>query len=109
MTNADKLSIARTVFAQARATGADAQDALDAVWNHARKIDPSLNAARAPHGLEALARNTSARKSYRSPVGDWLGLTGGDYGHHSAKWPRTKRSLLEREELLRSLVETLTA
>lgn len=109
MTNADKLSIARTIFAQARATGADSQDALDAVWNHARKIDPSLKSARAPHGLEALARNTSGRKSYRSPVGDWLGLTGGDYGHHSAKWPRTKRSLLEREELLRSLVETLTA
>ena len=104
---ADQLTELRALYARDRRAGAGIETAIDAVWIFARKTYPELRSRRAPWGVEAIAKNTGARRSYRSPLGAFIGVAVWEYGHHCAKWRRTKRSEREREEVLWAIAEAL--
>lgn len=107
MITAEQLTELRNLYAADRAAGAGIETAIDAVWMHARRTYPELRSRRAPYGVEAIAVNTGARRSYRSPLGAFLGVAVWEYGSHCAKWRRTKRSEEEREEVLWKIAEEL--
>jgi hypothetical protein len=67
-----------------------------AAWEAVRATLPRR---RATCWDEQVAANTGCRRSYRSPLGCEIGVGGGEYGQHSAKWPRTVRSLREASEI----------
>ena len=96
-----KIEAARELFAVAIANGLDENTAAQAVWTALKPLS-----ARAPRWDEALSLNTLGRRSYRSPLGELLGLTS-DYGQHSAKWPRTVQSKREREEARETVLAAL--
>ena len=104
---AEQLTELRAMYARDRRAGAGIETAIDAVWIFARRTYPELRAKRAPYGVEAVATNTGARRSYRSPLGAFLGVACWEYGHHSAKWRRTKQSEREREEIFWKIAEEL--
>jgi hypothetical protein len=79
-----------------------------AAWEAVRE---RLTALRAPCWDEQVATNTGCRRSYRSPLGCALEIPGacGNFGHHSARWPRTRRSRKERSavaDLVRKWLES---
>ena len=86
------IETAKALFAASIANGLDEEAAAQAVWLALR---PST--ARAPRWDEALARNGSGSRSYKSPLGSLLGLTPDAYGQHAANWPRTVSSTGERD------------
>lgn len=81
----------RTVAVRAYLQSGGNERGAESAWRAVRARVPSL---RAPSGLEALARNGSRARSYRSPLGETLRIPGasGEYGHHCASYPRTIRS-----------------
>lgn len=107
MITAEQLTELRNLYTAERAAGAGIETAIDAVWIFARRTYPELRSKRAPYGVEAIAKNTGARRSYRSPLGAFLGVASWEYGSHCAKWRRTKRSEKEREEVLGRIAEEL--
>ena len=107
MITAEQLSELRVMYAAARGRGAGVETAIDECWMHARRSYPELRAKRAPRGVEAIAKNTGSRRSYRSPLGAFLGVASWEYGHHAAQWRRTKRSEREREEVRERIAEEL--
>lgn len=66
---------------------------------------------RAPRAIEAIARNGSRAKSYRSPIGGCLCIPGAThhYGHHAATYPRTVRSLREASEVKQAILSWFDA
>ena len=104
---ADQLTELRAMYARDRARGAVIETAIDAAWLHARRTYPELRSRRAPFGVEQIAKNTGSRRSYRSPLGAFLGVACWEYGHHAAQWRRTKRSERERKEVMWAIAEHL--
>jgi len=98
----DTIDTLRGLYADCLAETPDREIALDAVWSRVRA---GLPRARATSGVECLARNTSARRSYRSPLGQALGVPGASevYGQHCARWRRTVASLQERAAVVEAL------
>jgi len=107
MITAEQLSELRALYARDRRAGAGIETAIDGCWRFARQNYPELRAKRAPWGVEQIAANTGSRRSYRSPLGAFLGVAVWEYGHHCAKWRRTVRSEKEREEVLWAIAEAL--
>jgi len=101
-TTTTTLSDLRRLYAATLAQTPDRERAIDAVW---LRVRAGLPRARSTSGSECLARNTSARRSYRSPLGQALGIPGAtdEYGHHCARWRRTVSSLQERAAVVESL------
>ena len=98
----DALSDLRCLYRDTLAETPDRELSIDAVWSRVRA---GLPRARATSGVECLARNTSARRSYRSPLGQALGVPGAseEYGQHCARWPRTVASFQERTAVVEAL------
>ena len=92
----------RRLYADSLDQNPDRELAIDAVW---RRVRLGLPRARSTSGSECIARNTSARRSYRSPLGQALGIPGAtdEYGQHCARWRRTVSSLQERAAVVEAL------
>ena len=101
---ADTRAAARVAFAEAKAAGASDWDAAQTAWKAVRRLRPRL---RAPYWAEQVARNGSCVRSYRSPLGAATGVAAREYGHHCAKWPRTRRSEREAAETADAVIAWL--
>lgn len=101
-TTTDTLSDLRRLYAASLAQTPDRELAIDAVW---LRVRAGLPRARSTSGAEGLARNTSARRSYRSPLGQALGIPGATetYGQHCARWRRTVGSIDARTAVVDAL------
>lgn len=93
------------LYRHARGEGLTRPEAAQRVWQ-ALKTTPGYCHLRAPCWGEKLAKNSGASRSYRSPLGDVLGVTG-EFGQHCARWPRTKRSLEAAEKAAAAVLDTL--
>jgi len=101
---ADTRAAARLAFAEAKAAGAADWDAAQTAWKAVRRLRPRL---RAPYWAEQVWANGGSARSYRSPLGAATGVAGRDYGHHCAKWPRTRRSEREAAETAETVLAWL--
>jgi hypothetical protein len=79
-------------YTVARISGLNKASSAQLAWCRSRDV---LTHLRAPYWDEQLHHNTGCRRSYISPLGVVLGVGSMPFGHHSAKYPRTKRSLME--------------
>ena len=79
------------------------EEAVGAAWwvvrHHIKRL-------RAPSPFEAVALNTSVRRSYRSPIAEVLQIpVQATFGQHCNQWPRTKGSLAEAQEVKAKIIE----
>lgn len=77
-------------FAKQIESGETPEKAIQNVWRWLKK--EHFRRLRAPNAFRAFARNTTSRKSYRSPIGEALEIHKFEFGHHSGKWPQTNLS-----------------
>lgn len=97
--------IAIDAYREARLHAMGPAEAAQAAWLAVRLVRRHL---RAPDWGCAIARNTSVRRSYRSPLGEVLGLADvSDQGGYCARWPRTLRSQREVQDMRRRVLDYL--
>lgn len=106
MDSDDRTYIA-VLYHHLRAEGRGRADAAQQVWL-ALRTTPGYKHLRAPYWSEKLHRNGSSVRSYRSPLGDVLGVTG-EFGRHCARWPRTVRSEAEAANAAARVLDALDA
>lgn len=85
-------------------SGVEPSTALDKVWKELRKT--RFKQSRADCWVEAIHRNGSRTRNYISPLAFYLNIPGHNYpwGSHCSDYPRTVRSLKERESKQRSII-----
>lgn len=108
MTNGTNDTLIINTYRTARAEGDTRVCAAQRAWLAVRK-QPGYRHLRAPYWNERIERNGSSCKSYRSPLGQVLGVGSLEYGSHSAKYPRTKRSKREGAEVEETVLAHLDA
>lgn len=60
---------------------------------------------RAPSPFVATRHNGPSRRTYRSPIAEWLDLDiARELGSYCPKWPRTRRSFKEEKEAIADVI-----
>lgn len=98
-------AVALCEYDATRATGVSSSASAAAAWSAVRR-DRAGRYLRAPRWDEQHVCNTGARRTYRSPLGRILGVTG-EYGSHCARWPRTVCSMVAANDVRRTVLAHL--
>ena len=102
MSNPPPVAVLRRVAVNTYIANGRGAGGAQAAWLAVRGI---LTHLRAPYWNERLAQNRRSCRTYRSPLGEALELSSGEFGRHSPKWPRTQCSLREADDVRVWIIE----